>query len=153
MNISRLKTNCFSKSFLVLFLVLFLGQILFLGQVTPAATGAGDSIKGIPKVIRQSPSTEIFLIGVNGGFTIPQNESHNRLLNLFIAAKKENRPIGFTIDPKTRIILQVDGDPGPYKAQLVNDQVEEDPVPKKAGSAATTPVPKPTPGSKVPDRK
>lgn len=69
----------------------------------------GETISGIPRVVRDNNGTEIFFTNVNQSYFIRQDNFHNRRYFPFEAAIKSGQSISFRADPISRQILEVDG--------------------------------------------
>lgn len=80
----------------------------------------GETVAGIPRLIRASPETEVFFRDLNTSYIIPQTDKHNRFFNAFDQASKRNQQVSFRVDPVSRRVLAMDGVDGvraPAKAQ------------------------------------
>lgn len=69
----------------------------------------GETVAGIPRLIRASPETEVFFRDLNLSYIIPQDSKHNRFFNAFDQASKLSRQVSFRVDPVSRRVLAMDG--------------------------------------------
>lgn len=69
----------------------------------------GETVSGIPRLIRASPETEVFFRDINTSYIIPQSDKHNRFFHAFDQASKRNQAVSFRVDPVSRRVLAMDG--------------------------------------------
>lgn len=69
----------------------------------------GETLTGIPRLIRQDSLTEVFFRDLNQSYVIHQDSKHNRYYKIFDDGSRSNKPVTFRADPYSRRILAVEG--------------------------------------------
>lgn len=69
----------------------------------------GQTVTGVPRIMRQIHETEIFFTNLNQSYFIAHDNHHNRKFFAFEKAIKKGSSLSFRADPVSRRVLFVDG--------------------------------------------
>jgi hypothetical protein len=125
-------------------------------SAVPASNVAEDpthaKVKGIPRLIRDSPVPQVFFSDINDTYYLPTSDDYNRIMNALTIGLQKKAAVSMVVNKKTGLILDVDtgklpastgGGPG-YDSVPDDDSAA---VPAATGQRAAQQAPASAPGT------
>jgi hypothetical protein len=78
----------------------------------PGANKAEDpthaKVKGIPRLIRDSPVPQVFFSDINDTYYLPTSDDYNRIMNALTIGLQKKAAVSMVVNKKTGLILDID---------------------------------------------
>ena len=70
-------------------------------------SGPQEVISGVVRVVRGSPSTEVFFMDRKDSVIIPVNGHHNEIFDACLQSSRSRTPVSLIVNPSSRVVLSL----------------------------------------------